>query len=103
MPLKRGDGAETRATAFEFAEEQLVVISVPTGLDSGLLDVLTTAERDVVAGVFKGFSNAAIAASRGTSPRTVANQLASVFSKLRIGSRAELAAVLADESFNSDR
>jgi DNA-binding NarL/FixJ family response regulator len=44
----------------------------------------------VLAGVTRGQSNAEIARSRACSPRTVANQLAAIFSSLRVRSRAEL-------------
>lgn len=54
--------------------------------------VLTPAEREVLAGVLQGKSNAEIALLRGTSLRTVANQIASIFRKLGVGSRAELIA-----------
>jgi DNA-binding CsgD family transcriptional regulator len=53
---------------------------------------LTEAEVAVGALVLRGFSNAAIAAARRTSPRTVCNQIASLFRKLAVNSRAELAA-----------
>jgi DNA-binding NarL/FixJ family response regulator len=51
---------------------------------------LTPAEREVVDMVTRGLSNKGIAETRGCSPHTVANILASVFKKLGIGSRAEL-------------
>jgi DNA-binding NarL/FixJ family response regulator len=53
---------------------------------------LTSAERQVVAGVLDGRSNAAIARARRTSSRTVANQLAAIYRKLGVSSRWELAA-----------
>ena len=53
---------------------------------------LTAAEREVVAGVLNGRSNAAIALGRRTSTRTVANQLAAIYRKLGVFSRWELAA-----------
>jgi DNA-binding NarL/FixJ family response regulator len=53
---------------------------------------LTEAERAVVSGVLRGLSNAQIAADRGASVRTVANQLASIFRKLGVRSRHELIA-----------
>lgn len=55
---------------------------------------LTRAERDVVRLVLEGRSNAEIALTRGTSPRTVANQLQAIYAKLHVGSRRELVAVL---------
>ena len=53
---------------------------------------LTAAERAVLSGVIQGHSNQTIAKLRGTSLRTVANQVAALLTKLRAGSRAELSA-----------
>lgn len=61
----------------------------PAELDDPLL---TDAERAVARGLLAGRSNVEIAAARGTSARTVANQIQSVFRKLGVASRAELAA-----------
>ena len=52
--------------------------------------MLTRAERDVAKRAAAGDGNHAIARARGASPRTVANQLAAVFAKLGVRSRAEL-------------
>jgi DNA-binding NarL/FixJ family response regulator len=52
------------------------------------------AEREVAAAIAIGCSNAAIARQRGTSIRTVENQIYGLFRKLGIGSRIELAAYL---------
>jgi DNA-binding CsgD family transcriptional regulator len=51
---------------------------------------LSPAEREVVLAVLDGASNTAIAQRRGTSERTVANQLASIFRKLGASSRLDL-------------
>ena len=53
---------------------------------------LTSAEREVALLALAGKSNNEIAEARHCSVRTVANQLQSVFRKLGIRSRAELAA-----------
>lgn len=53
---------------------------------------LTEAERDVALAVARGSSNAQIGRERNVSPRTVANQVAAIMKKLRVSSRAELAA-----------
>jgi DNA-binding NarL/FixJ family response regulator len=58
----------------------------------GLDPRLTRAERQIVAGVLNGRTNAAIALTRRTSCRTVANQLAGIYRKLGVSSRWELAA-----------
>lgn len=51
---------------------------------------LTPAERETLALLLTGASNAAIAASRGVSTRTVANQVASLLRKHGAGSRYDL-------------
>lgn len=55
---------------------------------------LTEAERDVARQVYEGLSNEDIAARRETSPRTVANQLRAIYTKLGLNSREELVRVL---------
>lgn len=55
---------------------------------------LTPAEQQVARHAASGASNAEIARERGVSLRTVTNQLASVFDKLGVRSRAGLAALL---------
>ncbi len=84
---------ELDAFALRVGSEELVVISLP-GRQRVALDELTRAEREVAADVIAGLSNVAIARRRRRSPRTVANQLASIYRKLGVGSRAELAARL---------
>ena len=56
---------------------------------------VTAAERAVLALAAAGLSNAETAARRGVSPRTVANQMASLFRKLGVHSRLELQAWIA--------
>ena len=53
---------------------------------------LSLAELDVVTLAVRGLRNAEIAEARKASPRTVRNQLAAAYAKLRVGSRSELAA-----------
>jgi DNA-binding NarL/FixJ family response regulator len=55
---------------------------------------LTQAERAIAALLIEGASNAEIASRRGTSARTVVNQVASIFKKACVASRIELAARL---------
>ena len=68
--------------AYAVLEIALRELEPPAGLSS--------AEQAVVSGVIQGKSNAEIAADRGTSIRTVANQLRSVYGKLKISGRAQL-------------
>lgn len=72
-----------------------LLIDVPGSDDRHALGVLTPSEREVARCVAAGMNNAAVAATRGTSARTVANQLASLYRKMGVGSRAELRAALA--------
>ncbi|MHB8420567.1 MAG: response regulator transcription factor [Myxococcales bacterium] len=51
---------------------------------------LTRAEREVAALLQQGFSNAEIARRRRCSPRTVANQVATLMRKLSAESRVQL-------------
>jgi DNA-binding CsgD family transcriptional regulator len=60
---------------------------------AAVLDGLSPAEREVVRLALDGLSNSQIAEARATAVRTVANQLASIFRKLAIGSRLELFAL----------
>lgn len=70
-------GDEYALLSFELPE-----ITVPAGL--------SPAEREVVLAVAAGQSNAEIAKARGTSANTVANQLRSIYGKLKVGNRIEL-------------
>jgi len=90
-------GEGTRVTEFSVADEELVVISLPLAAFE-VAGALTPAEREVVMGLLEGRSNADIASERGTSQRTVANQIASIFEKVGVRSRAELAARIRGES-----
>lgn len=81
-----------RVTGFVDGGVEYLVLSLPAEAPRGL--PLSDAERDVVAALLAGDSNRDIAARRGTSVRTVANQVASIFRKLGVASRAELASRL---------
>ena len=54
------------------------------------VDDLTARERTIIEGAARGLRNREIALVCGTSPNTVRNQLAAIYRKLGIGSRAEL-------------
>lgn len=85
LPAPRGLAAHT----FEAGNHEFLVLSFDLATivpPSGL----TRSESDVVRAVAEGLSTAEIATRRGTSRRTVTNQLSSVFSKLGVSSRAEL-------------
>lgn len=90
-----------RARRFTFQSGEYLVLSFELG-DETLPSTLTPAERDVAASVLAGASNAEIAQQRGTTTRTIANQLASVFQKLGVESRAELISRLSDICLTGD-
>jgi DNA-binding NarL/FixJ family response regulator len=68
-------------------EPWLVVVRLP---DAEPLSAFRPSERAVAEAIVDGLSNAEIARTRGTSQRTVANQVASLFQQLEVQSRAEL-------------
>jgi DNA-binding NarL/FixJ family response regulator len=74
-------------------DERLAVAKVELAPDS--LAALTSAEREVALLVVDGLTNAEIGVQRRSSPRTVANQIASVFRKLGVHGRLELIRSLA--------
>jgi len=74
----------------DFAGARYTVICVPW---PGAEPVaLTAAETAVARLAAAGLSNAEIGRRRGSTPRTVANQMAAVLRKLGLGSRHQLAA-----------
>lgn len=72
----------------EYVDDDLAVFSWDAALDHA--PVLTDAERDVLSRIVDGAANAEIARARGTSVRTVANQVAALLRKLGVGSRYDL-------------
>lgn len=82
-------GPRERARIVEVAGERLAV--APLDPDPERLAGLTAAEREVARLAMRGASNAEIAAARGTSARTVANQMQRVLRAFGVSSRAELA------------
>jgi DNA-binding NarL/FixJ family response regulator len=82
--------AETAANG-----ERLLVGTYPA-LPEARIGPLTTAERDVLAALLAGSTNADIARRRDAAERTVANQIQANYRKLGVRSRCELAARLTD-------
>ncbi len=67
----------------------------PTG-PTRSLDVLTPREHDIVRAVLRGASNGAIASDFALSPQTVRNHLSSIYLKLGVSTRLELALLVMD-------
>ena len=87
----RLSGTAARLTRFRLGDDEYATLSVPAPLEQQPAR-LTPAERAVVALLLEGKTNRQICRARKTSVRTVANQVASIFRKLAVGSRAELIA-----------
>lgn len=68
---------------------RVVLVRLPS--EEATLARFSEAEQEVARRVCAGLSNAEIAAARGTSVRTVANQLASLLKRAGVESRVELA------------
>jgi DNA-binding CsgD family transcriptional regulator len=84
--------------AYSIAQsDEFVIFEI--GLDppgaGAVLAPLSPAEVAVAQLLLAGKSNASIACARGTSVRTVANQVANIFKKLDVTSRSELCALYA--------
>ena len=94
-PLRVTPPRGLRAAPVEINDERYVVVSYPVATRDPL-ESLTDAERAVVILVLRGLSSEQIAHVRATAVRTVANQLASIYRKLGVNSRVELAARLRD-------
>jgi DNA-binding CsgD family transcriptional regulator len=82
-------------------QDDVALLEWPTSAPS-TPDGLTEAEREVLALVREGLSNADIARRRGRSVRTVANQIASIFAKCGVRSRAELFALASGNGRNAE-
>jgi DNA-binding CsgD family transcriptional regulator len=80
---------DLEAAMLDVDGEQFLVLAFPT--ESGDLSNLTESEREVATELLRGKSYREIARIRGTKVGTVANQVRSLFRKLGIRSRSELA------------
>lgn len=83
-----GTSDKARVIGLEIDGQEFAVVELPP---HNKLDSLTIAEREIVHLVLDGLSNREIAALRGVSAKTVANQLRALYQKLSVYSRFELA------------
>ncbi len=89
LPLEPPPGL----VAYEIAPGQMLFVHpLLANAPAPIFAALTAAEQEVAALLLDGRDNAGIAKERGTSLRTTANQVASIFRKLGVSSRGELAA-----------
>jgi DNA-binding NarL/FixJ family response regulator len=97
-PRAEADGPEAPAVPavsggrFTIGGEEFAVVAIPLA-EPSCLEALTETEREVCRLVVRGMKSADIAKARGTATSTVHNQIASIFRKLHIHSRSELAAL----------
>jgi DNA-binding CsgD family transcriptional regulator len=91
--VERTRGLATYAE-FEANGEQLVSLRAPIPIRLDLESKMSAAETHVAWLTCDGLSNREIAEIRGSSERTVANQIGSLFQKLGIARRTELAMLL---------
>lgn len=91
VKLKYRLANSSKATFSELDGVTTCAIEVGPVLDATAASRLSPAERHITCLLLDGLSNSEIAELRHCSYRTVANQIASLYEKLGIGSRTELA------------
>lgn len=79
---------------FDVGDQAFAILEWPTA-ERQPHDPLPPAQREVLDLVLAGRSNAEIARVRRRSVRTIANQVASIFRRLGVGSRLEVFALFA--------
>ncbi len=94
LEAEKGRGGRALLAEVPFGEETLLSLRVPIPPRPELEVRLSSAETDVAWMVCDGLSNRDIAFERGTAERTVANQVASIFSKLGVSRRFDVAQFL---------
>ena len=89
-PLPERPPAGLRVSRLAVGTAEVLVLSYPVS-GRGAASPLTPAETEIVGLLVRGRSNADIAAHRGTTLRTISKQVDSIYKKLGVHSRAELA------------
>lgn len=67
------------------------MILTTTSIDRGITETLTAREQQMANAIVRGLSNKQIAREFGISPETVKRHLASIYSKLALRGRVDLA------------
>jgi DNA-binding NarL/FixJ family response regulator len=88
LAIRRPNGLVVESVG---SQARILVFSFPLESEPSAHVDLTPSELAVIAELQRGATNRDIAARRGVSVRTVANQLASAFRKLRCHSRLDVA------------
>jgi DNA-binding CsgD family transcriptional regulator len=98
--LPRRSGGWVRADASVLDDEARVAVVISPGVEPGLAELITQAygltarEREIATLTLRGLSTREMAASLKLSPYTVQDHLKSIFEKVGVRSRGELAAQL---------
>jgi DNA-binding NarL/FixJ family response regulator len=88
--MRQGPFRKPQGLRLEEAQSaDVLVVSFPVPR-ANFGELLTNTETAIARDILAGLSNSAIARKRGTAVRTIANQVASIFRKLRVRSRLEL-------------
>jgi DNA-binding NarL/FixJ family response regulator len=82
-----------RLFSLEHADEMFLVVSAP--IEAPPYAALSPAELEIARALARGANNAKIARKRGTSQRTVANQVGSLMRRLGVQSRTQVATKMA--------
>lgn len=93
---KKSPPVDVDAATFTIEGEVFSVIAVP-GVAGVRFAELSDAENEVCRMMLAGLSNAEISKARRTSINTVENQATSIFRKLQVSSRYELAVLVREQ------
>lgn len=94
LEAEKGRAGRAMLAEVPYGEETLLSLRVPIPPRPELEVRLSSAETDVAWMVCDGLSNRDISLARGTAERTVANQVASIFNKLGVSRRFDVAQFL---------
>ena len=94
LEAEKGRAGRARLAEVEYGSDMLLSLQVPIPPRAEIEVRLSSAETHVAWLVCDGLSNREIAIERGTAERTVANQVASIFSKLEVSRRFDVAQFL---------
>jgi DNA-binding NarL/FixJ family response regulator len=83
-------------------EDEVGVLEVEARPRGAATASLSRAELEVAAYVIRGFPNERIARERQVSTRTIANQLRSIFEKVGVDNRSQLASALTSDGLSSE-
>ena len=87
----------------EIARRLVAYFGRPAPTSAPPFPELTARERDVLDGIAAGRSNTEVAAALGVAPKTIRNQVSSIFAKLQVRDRAEAIVLARDAGLGDAR